>query len=72
MTYANTGTRVYWVSQTGLWDTTTAGTVIDDGPIEPIGGEPHPELRWVAWDEGDDSPSLESIDDLVVVETSDA
>jgi hypothetical protein len=54
-----TGTRVRWVSPTGLSDE-TIGVVTDDHPVNPD-GHVDTEFRWVSWPEGTE---LESIDNL--------
>jgi hypothetical protein len=56
------GTHVYWISDTGLTDTSAVGVVTDAAPIDPSTGQPNDEMRWVSWPEGED---LVSIDNLV-------
>ena len=59
-----TATRVHFVSQTGLVDTSTAGTVTDWTPVDPDGFT-HPDMVEVTWEDGE--VEILSVDNITEV-----
>ena len=60
----NTATRIPFISQTGLVDTSTVGTVTDTRPVDPEGFT-HPDLVEVTWADGE--IEILSVDDITEV-----